>query len=314
MNIYRDLNSFSAKNPVLSIGTFDGVHLGHRNVLKKVVERAKAINGESVILSFWPHPRLFFEREKSNLKFLNTIEEKSILLESIGIDHFIILPFSEVFANLAAEQYIEEIIYKKIHPSTVIIGYDHRFGKNGSGNFETLSKLSSKFNFTAEKIEKFEIDEINVSSTKIRKALTEGNIEKANEYLSYDYFIKGLVVQGMHIGQTIGFPTANIQLLNKLKIVPSNGIYITEINLENQNYQGVVNIGYRPTFNSNKELVSIEIHILDFNRNIYESEITITFKKRLRDEIKFTNIAELRQQIASDVEKTRQFFREKINI
>jgi len=308
VKIHRDLNSFQAKNPVLTVGTFDGVHLGHRKIINRLQEIAKGINGESVIFTFDPHPRKVVASAETNLRILTTLHEKIELFENSGIDHLIIYPFTPEFAQLSYEQFVEEILVGKIHTKYLVVGYDHKFGKNRQGDFEFLKNCAEKLNFQIEKLDVLLMNESNVSSTKIREALQKGDIETANAFLGYPFTLHGTVVEGQQLGRKIQFPTANIETSDSDKIIPGFGVYAVKVKVRDQWFQGMLNIGNRPTVNLNADHRSIEVHILDFDANIYECQIEILFHKKLREEQKFPSIHDLIEQLGKDRTNTLTFF------
>lgn len=308
MKLHRDVTNLNAIKPVVTIGMFDGVHLGHQSLLKNVIERAKAIGGESVVLTFWPHPRILFEGEKSSLRFLTTIEEKVSIMKKIGVNHVIVYPFTHEFANIEPTDFVKIFLLEGTKAHTVIVGHDHRFGHNGQGDYELLSDLGWIFDFKTEQVSALDISDTHVSSTKIREALIAGDIIKANLFLSYEYSITGTVVKGNQIGRTMGFPTANIQPDEKHKQIPGNGVYITEVEIQGKTYKAVANVGNRPTIVNNQPEPNIEAFILDFTEEIYFKPITIRFKGKIRDEMKFGSVEFLKEKIEDDVTRTRSFF------
>lgn len=300
MKIYRDITAAgNIKNPVLTTGTFDGVHIGHRQILTRLIQEAKKINGESVVLTFWPHPRMVVFPDDHNLKLLNTLQEKAKLLEEFGIDHFIIYPFSKKFSRLSAEEYVKEILVDTVAVKKVAVGYDHRFGKNREGDFKQLEQFATQYNFKVEEIPAEDVDNVNVSSTKIRKALEAGDVEIAKSFLSYYYFIHAKVIVGQGVGRTIGFPTANLLVEDPFKMIPKAGVYAVLVSFNNTEYKGMMNIGFRPTLADNKP-ISLEVHLFDFEEDLYNQELKISFVKRLRDEQKFENIEALQTQLNQD--------------
>jgi riboflavin kinase / FMN adenylyltransferase len=308
LKIHNNILNFIARNPIVTIGMFDGVHSGHRSILQHLIDEAKTFDGESVVLSFWPHPRMLFEGENCSLKFLTSNEEKAILLDEIGIDHFILYPFTREFSSLSPRQYVENILVKQIGVKKVIIGYDHRFGFKGAGGFVEMVALGAEFGFEVEQISAFEIDQENISSSKIREALKTGDITLANSYLSYEYSILGTVVKGNQVGRTIGYPTVNIEPTFAQKLIPGNGIYVVEVEIENVKYKAVANVGNRPTVVENQIFPNVEAFIFDFNRDVYGKAISILFKHKLRDELKFSSLEKLVEQIGKDVENAKQWF------
>ncbi|MGB0403903.1 MAG: bifunctional riboflavin kinase/FAD synthetase [Salibacteraceae bacterium] len=300
MKVYFGLDEFQkGKKIVATIGTFDGVHIGHKKLLKDLISHSEKEKGESLLLTFYPHPRMVLFPENNDLKLLNTQEEKIELLDELGIDHLIIHPFTRDFSRLSSTEFIRDILVNTIGVHKLVIGYDHHFGRNREGSYSSLTELSQLYGFGLEEISAEEINDIDISSTKIREALNEGDIDTANTYLDNNYSITGKVVEGNQLGRTIGFPTANIQLDSKYKLVPLAGVYAVNVNYNDTEYKGMLNIGNRPTVNSTQE-VSIEVHIFDFNESIYNEQLTLTFVKRIRDEKKFSNTEELANQLNID--------------
>ena len=300
MKLYNNLQSFKATNPVVTIGTFDGVHLGHQKVIARLKEIAKKHNGESVIFTFYPHPRLVTSARETNLRLLTTLKEKSALFEKFGIDHLIVYPFNKDFSELTYTEFVKQILVEKINTHCLVVGYDHKFGKNREGGFEYLKKCAEKYSFEIEKLDALLVDEENVSSTKIREALQSGDIKKANYYFGYNFTLRGTVVSGKQMGRKLGFPTANIETSDKHKIIPGYGVYAVKIIVNNKNYIGMLNIGSRPTFNKNADNRSIEVNIFDFADDIYEQEIILVFIDKIRDEQKFSGVEMLVEQLKKD--------------
>ena len=298
MKTYNSIFNFSSqKKTILTLGTFDGVHVGHQSILDKLKKATHQGSYESVVLTFFPHPRMVLQQD-SSIKLLNTIDEKATLLEKFGIDNLIIHPFDEVFSNLSAEEFVKNILVDKLNIHKIIIGHDHRFGKNRTADINDLILFGEKYKFEVEQINAKEIDEIAVSSTKIRKALLEANIKLANEYLGYSYFISGKVVEGKKIGRTIGFPTANIQINESYKLLPKNGVYVVSSKINNILYFGMMNIGKNPTLGDNEQ--SIEIHFFDINEDIYNKNLQISILEHIREEQKFNSLTELQAQLEKD--------------
>lgn len=307
MNTYFSISDFHPTiKTIVTIGTFDGVHVGHKKIIDKLIQAAKNTDLETVILSFFPHPRMVLN-SNSEVKLLNTIDEKSILLEKLGLQHLVIHPFDEAFANLTAEEFVQEILVKKLNIQKIIIGYDHRFGKNRAANIDDLIIFGQKYNFEVEQISVQEIEEVSVSSTKIRNALLTGNIILANKYLGYEFFLTGKVIKGKQLGRTINFPTANIEISENYKLIPKNGVYIVKSYVNNNWVFGMMNIGFKPTFDEQK--LSIEVHFIDFNANLYEQKIQISILEYLRDEEKFDGIESLKSQLQKDKTTTLNFIR-----
>ena len=302
MKVHHSLSSFNPeKKSIVTIGTFDGVHVGHKKILKKVVEQSIKTNCESVVLTFFPHPRMVLQ-QNSDIKLLNTIEEKIELTASIGIDNLIIHPFNKEFSELSAEEFVKSILVVKLNIKKIIIGYDHRFGKNRSADINDLKEYGEKYHFEVEEIEAKEINEIAISSTKIRNAITNGNISLANDYLGYAYTLTGIIVKGNQLGRTIGFPTANIHIKEDYKLIPKNGVYIVKSTIDSETVFGMMNIGTRPTIDGKNQ--TLEVHFLDFDKDIYDKLICIQIINRIRDEIKFKDLDTLKNQIIKDKKNT----------
>lgn len=299
MKIYNHIDEFrDVKNPIVTIGTFDGVHLGHQKIFELMKINAEKYDGETVVITFYPHPRLVLHSDSKDLKFINTQKRKVELLKLAGVDHLIIINFTREFSRLNSATFIKEYLVDKINTKKLIIGYDHHFGKNRLGDFSTLYDLGHKHGFEVEKLAAQHVENIAISSTKIRRALNEGKIKIANALLGYDYSITGTVVRGQKIGRTIGFPTANIELEDEYKLVTANGVYACKVAYEGKIYKGMGNIGLRPTVMHSE--LTIEVNIFDFDKEIYDESITIYFIDRIRDEIKFDNLAGLRNQLQLD--------------
>ncbi len=304
MKIYHGLEEFSKlDNAVVTSGTFDGVHVGHQKILQRLIEISKKSQGESVLLTYWPHPRLVLYPEQK-FQLLSSIEEKAVLLKHWEIEHFVIIPFTKEFSGISSEEFIKNILVDKIGTRKLVIGYNHRFGNHRSGSFEQLKEDGPIYGFEVEEIPKQMVDHVGVSSTKIRDALNQGDIITANEYLGRPYDVTGQVIPGDKIGRTIGFPTANLRIAFDHKLIPADGIYAVTIKFEGNLYKGMLNIGFRPTFNG--KIRRIEAHIFDFNREIYDSYLTICFHKQTRKEIKFASVQELHDQLLTDMMETKK--------
>jgi riboflavin kinase/FMN adenylyltransferase len=308
MIIHEGYENLNLVAPVVTLGIFDGVHRGHRALLDCLVTRAKEAQGESVVITFFPHPRLVLEKNNINLSFLSTIEEKKVLLEKANIDHLIIIEFNIEFSRIQACDFIKDILVRKIGTKHLIIGYNHHFGKSGEGDFNTIKQCSESLAFRVEQVQGFHTDEGVISSSSIRKALLKGNLDDANRWLGYSYSMSGSIVEGRKIGRSIGFPTANIVPENQHKLIPGDGVYAVEVKLDKKAYPGMLSIGSNPTVNSDSTLRSIEVHILNFNKDIYGRNITVIFRKKLRDEKKFDNLEKLTQQMELDKQDTIRFF------
>lgn len=299
MRIYNNIDEFTAiKNAVVTIGTFDGVHIGHRKIIAGIKELADEIKGETVILTFFPHPRMILHPEDESIKLITTITEKAQLMEQLGVDHLIITPFSRDFSNQTAEGYIRDVLVNKIGTKKIVIGYDHRFGKDRQGGLEDLLKLGPVYGFDVEEIPEQDIDEVAISSTRIRAALLKGQIDLANTFLGYPFFITGTVIRGDQLGRQIGYPTANIVVEEKYKLIPSDGIFAVTVLVAGQRYKGMAYIGSRPTVNGLTH--NIEVNIFDFDKEIYNQPIKMEFHHYVRGDVKFASLDELKVQLAQD--------------
>lgn len=287
----------------LSLGMFDGVHLGHKCIIDELIKIGTENNLETAILTFWPHPRFVFNPNE-DLKLLNTLDEKTLLMEKYGISNLFLKEFDEEFRNLTGEEFVRQVLIDKLNVKYLIIGYDHSFGKNKSGNFELLQRLSKELDFEVEQMEAINIHENNISSTKIRNALLAGNIKEANEMLGYSYSVSGKVMHGKKIGRTIGYPTANIGT-DPVKLLPKKGAYVVEVYVKNQQYKGMMSIGTNPTVNG--ESLTVEVYILNFNDDIYDEKITVKFRDFLHEEIKFESLEKLIERLDEDKRLTEEF-------
>lgn len=312
LKIYNHLSDFKKlNNAVATIGTFDGVHFGHRKIISRLVETAKSTGGESVILTFFPHPRLIIDPENQDLKMINTIREKAAILEELGVDHLIITPFTRDFSNLSPQEYINEVLVSTIGIKHIIIGYDHRFGKDRQGCMQDLIAAGKLQGFDVEEIPEQDIQDVAVSSTQIRRALLSGDVALAATFLGYHFSLYGRVIKGDKIGRTIGFPTANIFVEESYKLIPSDGIYAVTVSLNEGSFKGMAYIGQRPTINGMTR--NIEVNIFDFNQEIYGQDVTMTFMAFLRHDVKFTGLEALKIQLQQDKEDTLAFFNKMSN-
>ncbi len=302
MKVYTTLAQIpKISSPVVTIGTFDGVHEGHKQIINRLKKAKTEIGGESFIFTFHPHPRQILFPNQTDLKLLTLTEEKLQLLEKAGVDHVLVYPFTKEFSLMSAQDYIKQILVDGIGTKKLIIGYDHKFGNNREGNFETLKKFSSQYNFSVEEIPAHEIEHSNVSSTKIRKALESGDVQTANSFLGYHYFLSGKVVKGKQLGRQLGYPTANISVNDGTKLVPGIGVYAVTTIVGETRYKGMLSVGLNPTTDTDNKL-KIEVNIFNFDKDIYGQEITVEFCKRLRNEEKFASLEELKKQLAIDKE------------
>ncbi|OOQ57467.1 bifunctional riboflavin kinase/FAD synthetase [Mucilaginibacter pedocola] len=304
MKIYHHIDEFTpVKNAVVTIGTFDGVHIGHRKIISRLKELAAAQDAETVILTFFPHPRMILHPEDENIKLITTINEKAELLEQLGIDHLIITPFSRDFSNQTAEEYIREVLVKKIGTKTIVIGYDHRFGKDRKGGLQDLLRLAPEYGFEVLEIPEQDINDVAISSTRIRTALLDGEVETANECLGYPFFITGKVIRGDQLGRQLGYPTANLMVEERYKLIPDDGIYAVKVKVEGVNYRGMAYIGHRPTVNGMTR--NIEVNIFDFSGDIYNKQLRMEFLHFVREDIRFSSLDELVVQLGKDKESVQ---------
>ena len=317
MQVHRDIDNLPLfNNAVVTIGTFDGVHVGHRQIINKLKVEAIKINGETVIITFHPHPRKVISSAILGVRLINTLEEKIEVLSGLGIDHLVIVPFTDAFANQPAEEYIRDFLFEKFHPETIIIGYDHRFGRERLGDYKLMEKMAPQFGFRIKEIPKHILDEIAISSTNIREAVLHNDIEMANKLLGYTFFFEGEVVHGNKLGRQLGYPTANLKVHDPEKIIPGDGIYavyasvkkgsqadeaMTEVNsfpIEDLQHKGMMSIGFRPTVDGKKRV--IEVNVFEFDKDIYGQTMRVFVKKFLRAEVKFNTLEELVKQIDQD--------------
>lgn len=302
MNVYHNINELPAfKKAVITIGTFDGLHDGHRKIISQLKEASRIINGTTVVITFFPHPRHVLSSTENKVFILNTLEEKIALLRAEGIENLVIVPFTSEFSSMDAEAYISDFLVNCFHPHTIIIGYDHRFGKNRTGNFELLKEGEKKYGYEVIEITAQQLNDIAISSTKIREKLTEGDVLTANSLLGYVYFFTGKVVKGDQLGRTIGYPTANLEIEDAEKLIPGNGVYAVDVMINDNKLKGMMNIGFRPTVSG--VVKKIEVNIFDFNEDIYNQNITVFLKSKLREEKKFNGLEELKFQLGNDAKE-----------
>lgn len=298
MKVYYHLDEFvKPEKSVVTTGTFDGVHIGHQKIIKRLVEVAKHTGGESVILTFFPHPRMVLHRDL-DIKLIQSLNERVRELEATGLDHLIIHPFSLEFSRLSSLEFVRNVLVNQLGVKTLVIGYDHHFGRNREGSFEHLMEFGPVYGFDVEEIEVQDVDQTSVSSTKIRKALMKGDVRTAASFLTRPFEIDGKVVKGQQLGRELGFPTANIAIEETYKIFPKNGVYAVEVEYDNRKYKGMLNIGLRPTVQG--EDLSIEVHIFDFDKQIYGEAIRVFFIEKIRDERKFDSVESLKEQLKQD--------------
>jgi len=285
-------------NAVITIGTFDGVHIGHQQIIQHLLSEAAAVKGESVIITFHPHPRKIVSSVITGVRLINTLSERIELLENTGIDHLVVVPFTDYFANQTAEEYIRDFLFSNFHPHTIIIGYDHRFGKERSGDYHLMEDMAAVYNYQLKEIPEHLLDAVKVSSTNIRNAILHSKIEEANRLLGYPFFFEGEVVHGDKIGRTIGYPTANLKCTDEEKIVLGDGIYAVYTDHDQQRYKGMMSIGFRPTVNGRKRVT--EVNLFDFDKTIYGENLRVTVIKYPRSEVKFSGLEELKEQLHKD--------------
>lgn len=300
VQIHFGLKDFHAHSPVVTIGTFDGVHIGHRGVINELCRIGHIVHGETVVFTFFPHPRVVVSPDEDSIRLLSSKEEKIELINELGVDHLVIYPFTEAFSKLSFTEFVEDILVAQIHINRLVVGYDHKFGHERKGDFQSLGILSQKHDFHVEKLDKLLVDDVAVSSTIIRNAIEAGDISKANQNLGYAYRLNGKVIQGNKLGRKIGFPTANIEPSERYKLIPNDGVYAVFVTFEGVRYKGMLNVGFRPTVNTNVDHRSIEVHLFNFNQIIYNKDITIHFIQKIRNEIKFADIEALKEQLIID--------------
>ena len=307
MKIFDSIKSFNAVKPtIVTIGTFDGVHLGHKKILAQITKSAYDLNCESLVLTFFPHPRMVLQ-EDTEMKQLNTLNEKIELLDNLGIDNLVVHPFDKEFSRLTAEEFVKEVLVDVFKIKKIIIGHDHRFGRNRTANIDDLISFGETYGFEVEQISAEEINEVSISSTKIRNALLEGNIELATTYLGYNYSLSGIISKGKQLGRTIGYPTANIKIEEEYKLIPLNGVYIAQSILNGKTVFGMMNIGTRPTVDGTTQ--TIEINFFDFKQDLYGQEITVSLLHRMRSEQKFESLDALKIQLSKDKINAQSYIR-----
>lgn len=300
MKVYSNPNTYSGNNTVVTIGMFDGVHVGHKMLIDHVIQKANETNGESAILTFWPHPRLVLNKSKGELQFITTLDEKTKKISQQGIQHLLLLPFSKELSNMTAEDFIKEILMKKIGMKHLVVGYNHRFGKDRIHDFDSYLALSRKLGFSLSRVDAVSVNNQVISSSIIRNLLNQGYIERANQMLGYSFSIYGTVRGGQQLGRKLGYPTANLMPNENYKLIPSMGVYACRVLVMGKQYGGMLNVGVRPTIDNNTERPTIEVHILEFNQDIYSEEIEIIFVKKIRDEQRFKDINALKSQLQRD--------------
>lgn len=308
MKEHKGANAFSSvRSTAVTIGTFDGVHAGHQKIIERLVKAAKVGDLESVILTFFPHPRMVLQKE-SGIKLINTIEERSQILEKTGVDHLVVHPFTQQFSRLSAREFVRDILVRKLKAKKVIIGYDHRFGRNRTADIEDLRNFGEEFGFEVEEISQQEVEEVAVSSTKIRKALQEGLVEKANRYLQHPFTLTGTVIRGRGLGKEFDYPTANLEIKEEYKLIPKNGVYVVRAMIDGHQYFGMMNIGTNPTVGGEEQ--SIETHFFHLDKDLYESKLQLELLVRIRDEKKFPSVEALKIAMKQDEAFSRQYIKD----
>jgi riboflavin kinase / FMN adenylyltransferase len=310
VKIWTDIKKFSAKNPVVTVGIFDGVHFGHRKLLEHIKSVASEMNGETVVVTLWPHPRLVLNASPETLRYLTSLDEKTDLIEKHGIEHLVILPFTKKFAELKSWEFIKTYLVDQVGMKSLIVGFDHRFGRDREGDYKMLLEYSKMYDFSIEKMSAVSMDGVKISSSLIRELLNSDELSLANKYLGYDYFLEGKVIGGNRIGRKIGFPTANINPLDQYKLIPRDGVYAVHIEIDHMMYEGMLNIGYRPTIEKGMALKTIEVNLFDFTEDIYAKNVRLFFRKRLRNEMKFEGIKQLSDQLIKDKEEAQKILKE----
>jgi riboflavin kinase/FMN adenylyltransferase len=308
LKVFHDINQITVSNPVVTIGIFDGVHLGHKEILRRIRKLASVYKVESVVITLWPHPRFVLQPENSELRLLTSLDEKISLIEKQGIDNLLILPFTQTLANIPYDRFISDYLVDRLGVRHVVVGFNHHFGKDRKGTFENLLKSAKEFDILAERLDPVIIDNVRLSSSGIRHMIEEGRIAAANKALGYPYFLHGRVIPGNKLGRTLGFPTANIILNEPKKLLPHNGVYAVKVQVAGHRRKGMLNIGIRPTIQSDKHERTIEVHLFDFHNNIYGESIHITFFEWLRSEIKFNSLQELQEQLTIDKTEVLKLF------
>ena len=308
MKIFNGFKTNDLKSDsIVTIGTFDGVHLGHKKIIKMLTEKAHDDKLKSILLTFFPHPRMVLQKD-ADIKLINTLDEKSQILESLGLDYMVIEEFTQQFSRITAVEFVRDILVNKLKAKQIIIGYNHRFGRNRAANINDLNEFGETFGFNVHQISAEDIDEVAISSTKIRIALNQGDMQKANSFLGYEFMLTGIVAKGKGLGRTIGFPTANLLIEESYKLIPKNGVYVVSCNFNNENLYGMMNIGKNPTVDGEGQF--IEIHFFDFDKDIYGEKIQVNMLNRIRDEQKFESLDALRQQLKKDKKHTLTFLKQ----
>jgi len=308
MKVYTINDNPYINKPVVTIGIFDGVHKGHKYILKSLIERARETGGKSVVITLWPHPRIVLDKDMWNFKLLHSQEEKIHHLSKLGLDYYIVIPFNTELASMAACDFVQQYLVDKLHVSRLILGYDNTFGRDRQGSPDSLASCAERSGLIVEKLDELKLSEVNISSTTVRNALLEGNLEASRELLDYDYYLEGTVIMGNQLGRKLGYPTANINPQSAYKLIPRDGVYAVHIEYKNVLYPGMLNVGIRPTIDSANPVKVIEAHLFDQDIDLYDQEVVIHFRKRIRDEKKFPNLEGLKQQLQEDEREIKTYF------
>lgn len=308
MKVYRSLDEFSVNKPIVTIGTFDGVHLGHQKVIDNLKSIATEIGGETVLFTFYPHPRLVVNPNDDSLRLLTSLNEKIKKLEAVGVHHLVVFPFTQSFARLSYEEFVRSVLVEQMHVHTLVVGHDHRFGHNREGGYERIKTLADSLNFSVLRIEALSVENTDVSSTKIRDSLLNGAIAEANHFLGSPYTLSGTVSAGKQLGRTIGYPTANVMVDDSHKLIPATGVYAARVHVQGACYNAMLNIGFRPTVSQQADNRTIEVHLFDFSGDLYQQGIEVQMFERIRNEQKFESVQHLQQQLRTDEYTVRTYF------
>jgi riboflavin kinase / FMN adenylyltransferase len=308
VKVYRSLDEFTVNKPVVTIGTFDGVHLGHQKVIDSLKSIATEMGGETVLFTFYPHPRLVVNPNDDSLRLLTSLNEKIKKLEAVGVDHLVVFPFTPSFARLSYEEFVRSVLVDQMHVHALVVGHDHRFGHNREGGYERIKTLADSLNFSVLRIEALSVENTDVSSTKIRDSLLSGAIAEANHFLGAPYTLRGTVLAGKQLGRTIGYPTANVLVDDSHKLIPATGVYAARVVAMGANYNAMLNIGFRPTVSQQADSRTIEVHLFDFSGDLYQQDIEVQILERIRNEQKFESVQQLQQQLRTDEQTVRTYF------
>jgi riboflavin kinase / FMN adenylyltransferase len=308
VKVHAGIDSFLAQNTVVTIGMFDGLHLGHRLMIQQTIAIAHQQQAQSVVITFWPHPRLVLGKDNGSLRFLTSLEERTLIFSQLGVDHLVIIPFDKQLASLTALEFIEQVLVPKIGMKHLVVGFNHRFGRDGHLQEANYESIGHRFGFGVTRVGAVTLNGEKASSSVIRHLLSEGSVVQANQLLGYNYTVTGRVVGGQRLGRTIGYPTANIEVEEPAKLIPLDGVYACKVHLLGRNFNGMLNIGYRPTVSKQLDSRTVEVHVFDFNGDIYSEEVSISFVERIRNEMQFAGIEALKDQLKNDERLVRAIF------